>query len=262
MAGVKGTHHAHRPTVSLVSGDWHIPYHDKRAVEVFCRVVEHVKPDISVSLGDVLDCSQFSAYPPTYRMPETEYEDDITEANRVLDRIGAASEELVLVEGNHEYRLDRWAAATREGKGSYASLAPRHRLTKGRKCRYIPYDNLGGTYPHFRLNSRISVLHGWSYAKHATKNHLALSQGRSIIHGHTHRVDMSLIQDVWSPGHIVQSRSAGCLCQLVPLYRTSSPVEWCHAFILAYLGRRSDSLYTVPIIGNRCILPDGTEIAA
>jgi hypothetical protein len=30
--------------------------------------------------------------------------------------------------------------------------------------------------------------------------------------------------------------------------------------ILGYLGRRSDTLYTIPILEDRCILPDGTEI--
>jgi len=35
-----------------------------------------------------------------------------------------------------------------------------------------------------------------------------------------------------------------------------------NAFILGYLGRRSDTLYTIPILDGRCILPDGTEVAA
>ena len=42
----------------------------------------------------------------------------------------------------------------------------------------------------------------------------------------------------------------------------TSRSEWVHAFILGYLGRRSDALYTVPILGRRCILPDGTEVQA
>jgi len=40
------------------------------------------------------------------------------------------------------------------------------------------------------------------------------------------------------------------------------PVEWVHAFILGYLGRRNDTLYTIPIMNNRCILPDGAEVMA
>jgi len=81
-------------------------------------------------------------------------------------------------------------------------------------------------------------------------------------HGHTHRADASIVQNVWSPGRVVQARSAGCLSKTIPLYGTGRPVEWVNAFILGYLGRRSDTLYTIPIMGNRCILPDGTEVRA
>jgi hypothetical protein len=60
----------------------------------------------------------------------------------------------------------------------------------------------------------------------------------------------------------VAPRSAGCLRKPIPLYGTGRPVEWVNAFILGYLGRRSDTLYTIPIMDNRCILPDGAEVAA
>jgi hypothetical protein len=101
-----------------------------------------------------------------------------------------------------------------------------------------------------------------SYARNATRQHLQISQGRSVVHGHTHRADASIIQNIWSPGKVVQARSAGRLCKPVPLYGTERPVEWINAFILGYLGRRSDTLYTIPIMDKRCILPDGTEVAA
>lgn len=249
--------------VMIAFGDIHIPNHNPQAVEVFCRVVEHIKPDLAVCLGDLLDCGQFSSHPPTYGVPETNYQEDLAKANALLDRVQAASGRLVMVEGNHEYRLDRWAAATSEGRGAYSMLAPRLQLSRGReKFTYVPYGSATARYPHYAINSRIIAVHGWSYARNATKDHLKISQGKSIIHGHTHRVDSSIIQNIWSPGNVVQSRSAGCLCKPIPLYGTGRPVEWVNAFIIGYLGRRSDTLYTIPIMGDRCILPDGKEIAA
>ncbi len=247
----------------LAFGDAHIPRQNPRAVEVFCRAAERIRPDIIICLGDLLDCGQFSSHPLTHGMPETDYEDDLCQANGLLDRLQAACGRLVMVEGNHEYRLDRWAAATAEGRGAYSMLAPRTRLTKGRaRFTYVPYGSVGGTYPHYRVNSRIIAVHGWSYARHATKNHLQISQGKSVVHGHTHRADASIIQNIWSPGRVIQARSAGCLCKPIPLYGTGRPVEWVNAFILGYLGRRSDTLYTIPIMDHRCILPDGVEVAA
>ena len=247
----------------LAFGDVHIPHQNPRAVEVFCRAAERIGPDLVVCLGDVLDCGQFSTHPPTHGVPETDYVDDLREANSLLDRIQKACGRLVVVEGNHEYRLDRWAAVATEGRGAYSMLAPRMQLTKGRaKCTYVRYGSTGGRYPHYQVNSRIIAVHGWSYARHATKNHLQISQGKSVIHAHTHRADASIIQNIWMPGRIIQARSAGCLCKPIPLYGTGRPVEWVNAFILGYLGRRSDTLYTIPIMDSRCILPDGTEVVA
>jgi len=247
----------------LAFGDVHVPHQNAAAVEVFCLAAEHLRPDMIVCLGDVLDCGQFSKYPPTYGMPETDYAADLATANALLDRLQKACDRLVVVEGNHEYRLDRWAAATAEGRGAYSMLAPRIQLMRGRKrCTYVRYGTTTGKYPHYAVNSRIIAVHGWSYARHATKQHLQISQGKSVIHGHTHRADTSIIQNIWSPGKIIQSRGAGCLCMPIPLYGTGRPVEWVNAFILGYLGRRSDTLYTIPIMDGRCILPDGTEVVA
>jgi len=253
---------AHSKTF-LAFGDVHIPYHNGPALEVFCQAAERTRPDLIVCLGDLLDCGQFSAHPVTYGMEETDYVEDLRVANELLDRLQATCGRLVVVEGNHEYRLDRWAAGTTEGRGAYSMLAPRIRLTKGRsKFTYVPYGSVTGRYPHYQLNSRVIAVHGWSYARNATKNHLQISQGKSVIHGHTHRADTSIVQNIWSPGKVIQASSAGCLCRPIPLYGTGRPVEWVNAFILGYLGRRSDTLYTIPILEGRCILPDGTEVAA
>ena len=247
----------------LAFGDVHFPQQNPIAVEVFCRVAEIIKPDLIVCTGDLLDCGQFSSHPPTFGSPDTDYEDDLAAANAMLDRLQAVCDRMAVVEGNHEHRLDRWAAKTTEGRGAYSMLAPRIQLSRGRKqFSYIPYSQAGGQFPHYKINSRIRAVHGWSYAIHATKAHLKKSQGKSIIHGHTHRKDDCAEQDLWGRGGIIEARSTCCLCNLVPLYGVGSPVTWVNGFILGYLGTHDDSLYTVPIKRDRCILPDGTEVTA
>lgn len=252
-----------RAKTMLAFGDVHIPHQNARAVEVFCRAAERIKPDLIVCLGDLLDCGQFSSHPPTYGVAESDYQTDLMTANALLDRVQATCDRLVMVEGNHENRIDRWAAQTAEGRGAYSILAPRIQLSRGRAgFKYVRYGSADSRYPHHVINSRIIAVHGWSHARHATKNHLQISQGKSVIHGHTHRADSSIIQNIWSPGQVIQARSGGCLCKPIPLYGTGRPVEWVNGFILGYLGRRSDTLYTIPIMDDRCILPDGTEVAA
>jgi len=129
-------------------------------------------------------------------VPQTEYVDDLRVANALLDRLQQACGRLVMVEGNHEYRLDRWAAVAAEGRGAYSMLAPRIRLSRGRsRFVYVPYGSADGTYPHYAVNDRIIAVHGWSYARHATKNHLQISQGKSVIHGHCLPTDYEALTD-------------------------------------------------------------------
>ncbi len=247
----------------IAFGDLHIPHQNDVAVQIVKKVIARVRPHISVCLGDLLDCGQFSTHPPTFGVPESDYEADLDQANDLIDYVQRHTRgRTVLVEGNHEYRLDRWAAAHSEGRGAYNLLAPRIQLMKDRKkCTYIPYGSADGRYPHYKVNSRIVAVHGWSYAQHATKNHLKISQGRSMLHGHTHRCQVEIIQNVWGSG-IVQARSGGCLCKPIPLYGTGRPVEWTNAFILGYLGRHSDTLYSIPIMNDFVVLPDGKEVRA
>jgi len=245
----------------IAFGDPHIPNHNPVVEEILHRVIEYIRPDLTLGLGDMLDCTQFSRHPPTRGMTETDYEQDLAYANTMLDRMQASSGRVVLVEGNHENRIDRWAASTTEGRGAYSLLAPRIQLPKGRKSfTYIPYGSVDGTYPHYKINSRIAGVHGWSYAINCTKRHLQLSQGMSILHGHAHRADVAFSQKIWSPDQTIQARGVGCICLRVPLYGCGNPVEWVNSFVLGYLGKKDDSLYTVMINGNRCVLPDSTII--
>jgi len=244
----------------IALGDLHAPRHNEMAVEIATAVIEDVQPDCLVTLGDMLDCSQFSSHDPTPHELESDYASDLDYVSGLLDRWQDSCGWLAFIEGNHEFRVDRWAAKTAEGRGAYSMLAPRLQLSRDRKnFTYIPYGSANGKYPHYKLNSRIRCIHGWSYAQHATKAHLRMSQGKSIIHGHTHRADMSMIQNIWQEGGFIQAVSAGCLMKPIPTYGVGSPVDWVNAFIIGYMGRSSDTIYTIPITNTGCVLPDGTE---
>lgn len=247
----------------IAFGDCHIPFTNPVAIEIFRKTVSYIKPDISISLGDLLDCASFSKHPPTYGMPETDYEADLKQANDLIDYVQANTKErTVLIEGNHSYRIDRWAASSSEGRGAYNLLAPRIQLMKGRKnCSYIKYGSADGRYPHYKVNQRILAVHGWSYAMNAGRKHLQMSQGHSVIFAHTHRLSVECQQNILG-GDTIRAINCGCLCNPVPLYGTGRPVEWVNGFVIGYLGRRSDTLFPVDIKGNFAILPDGHEIVA
>lgn len=245
----------------VAAGDNHVPQNNPEAEAVLLSVVRRIKPDLFVHLGDGLDCGQFSAHPPTYGVEETQFDDDLNAVNGYLDEIQKHVGYTAYVEGNHEWRIDRWAAKTQEGRGTYTRLSPRINLSRGRKrFTYVPYGSADGRYPHYKVNNRIVAVHGWSFAKNATHRHLEMSQGMSVIHGHTHRAQTSTIQHVWDDRGIIEARSGGCMCKRIPLYGTGRPVEWVNGFIIGYLGRNSDTMYSITITGDHCILPDGKEV--
>jgi len=247
----------------IAFGDAHVPNDNSQAIEGLKRTIAYIKPNITVSLGDMLDCSQFSAHPPTWGEEDTDFADDLGKVNGLLDFIQSHTKDrTVCVEGNHESRIARWAAKNKEGRAIYNMVCPRIRLSKGRKkFTYIPYTTVDGRYPHYKLNGRIVAVHGWSYAKHATAMHLTLSQGKSIIHGHTHRAQAEHRQSLWGKAECV-GMSAGCLCRPIPTYGTGSPVSWVNGFILGYMGRNSDRMYFVAIDPDNgdVILPSGKKI--
>lgn len=245
----------------IAVGDFHIPQQNQASVEILKKVIQKIKPSILCFLGDLVDCGQFSSHPPTFGVDDGDYEEDLKTANELID-FGQkyTKERTIVLEGNHEYRIDRWAALQKEGRGAYNLLAPRLQLTKDRKnFTYIRYGSADGRYPHYKVNGRIVAVHGWSYAKSAARQHLAMSQGRSVIFGHTHRIESTVVQMVWGNGN-VQARSSGCMCKLLPLYGTGRPVEWVNGFVLGYLGSHSDTLYTIPCFSNFAVLPDGSEV--
>lgn len=245
----------------LAFGDMHVPYHNEIAVEIVKKIISIEKPDITVMMGDMLDCGQFSAHPPTWGIPDSEYENDLQYVNDFIDYSQKyTNERTVYIEGNHEFRVDRWAAKTSEGRGAYNLLAPRIQISRNRKkFTFVKYGGAEGKYPHYKLNSRIVCVHGWSYALNATKNHLRLSQGKSIIHGHTHALESVIMPDLWGSRNI-QGSSTGCLCELIPRYGIGNPTRWVNGFIIGYLGKYSDTMYSVDIKNNFCVLPGGREV--
>lgn len=245
----------------LVFGDVHFPQQDDKALEVLRKVVQDTKPDLVVCLGDVLDCKAFSTHSPDIE-GDTPYHHELEQANRLFDFIQKYSKKLVMLEGNHEYRVVRYAARERAGRASLSLLSPRKNLGKGRRnFEYVPYDGKKGMYAHYAISPSLAAVHGWSFAQDATRQHLKLSQGRSIVHGHTHRADHVMSQKVWSPG-TVEAMSAGCLCDLVPTYNAGSPVTWVHGFVQGFVGTKSHTLYFVPIVDGACVMPSGREVKA
>jgi len=252
----------------MVLPDLHIPEHDERALECVLKAYKYLRPDEVVILGDWADCGQFSSH-GVQSLAELKahrfVEDEIDPIKAVMDKLQKYKNKLVYIEGNHEWRVERWAAkwGGRLGPDFYNFMSPRKLLSEGRKkFTWIPYgDNLAHYQitPALQHSSELWALHGWSHAKRASAIHLDRAVSVSIVHGHTHRMQMETRREP-STGRILKSWSPGCLSKLQPLYQANRPTQWTHGFSLVYIGQSSWTDYTVTIHNGQCVLPNGKEI--
>ena len=257
-----------RAKIVLAFGDAHFPNQSDSALAAVRRVAALLRPDLIVTLGDMLDCSAFSTHPPTPGEAPGDYGHDLQRCNALVDDLQKHAGHVVYLCGNHEYRIARFAARAAEGAATFNMLAPERVIPRDRDKRrftLIPYagpDN--GNYPHYAITPNLVAIHGWSYAVAATRRHLALGQGRSILFGHVHRASQEHVQNIWGSG-TVQAISPGCTCRLVPTYNAGRVVEWSHGLALIYASRKNPddwTAYNVPITNGRCILPNGREVRA
>lgn len=255
--------------------DIHFPMQDPIAMEVALKAHAILQPEYTVFLGDVLDCSIFSSH-ANKTIAEAQGYDfkkiEVDPANQLIDQVQSNTKKhTYFLEGNHEYRVERWACNNnRVGESIYDLISPESTLSDGRKdFTYISYTPTSGTMTNFlqiapntkkMQTGGLVAIHGWSHAKHASYKHLELSRTQSVLHGHTHRQQNIATRDPWS-GKVIKAFCPGTLSQLQPIYaHGGSPTDWCSGFSLIFVGKESWTEYNVTISNGRCVLPDGKEI--
>lgn len=91
--------------IVAVASDFHVPYHDKKAVETFINYCREVQPDMIVINGDLVDMYMLSRFAKGEgRNPMSEIE----EAREILATLRQDTKaDIYYVIGNHEQRLEK-----------------------------------------------------------------------------------------------------------------------------------------------------------
>lgn len=93
-------------SIIAVASDFHVPYHDEKAVNAFLDYCKDVQPNIIVINGDLVDMYMLSRFAKGEgRNPMTEIEI----ARGILEafRVNCPKAEIYYVIGNHEQRLEK-----------------------------------------------------------------------------------------------------------------------------------------------------------
>ena len=227
----------------LVLPDIHYPKHDTAALACVIAVAKQFKPHTTVLLGDALECDQFSSHGRKTLSEEEcrSWMGDLRGLSRnVLDPLAKVSGELVYLEGNHEFRVERAAISSPQIRSLMDTISPRAFFGQRKRFTWVPYQEpvLG----HYEITKSCWCAHGWSAAKHAASAHLGKCSSFSLIHGHTHRRQEDSKRDP-ATGLTILATSAGFLGALQPVWRGSDPTNWSHGFHTVYADPATDEYW-------------------
>jgi len=229
--------------------DVHIPYHNKRAFNLMLKVATDFKPDITVVLGDFGDfysVSRFTKDPS--RKNNLKWE--IQEVNKELDKLDKLNSSLkIFVEGNHEFRLNRYINEKVPELDGMLNVQQAFKL-KERSWVHIPYRQdykLGKVYLTHDVNQagRYSIFRVLDTYMH------------SVITGHTHR--LSYIVESDGVGNPILSATFGWLGDVSKIdyvHRITAVKNYVLGFGIGYVDPTTGVLYAtpIPIIRNKCVL--------
>lgn len=231
-----------KPKQKIVQiNDLHIPFHDKKTIEVFLKFLKDVKIDKLVIAGDLLDFYELSTFD---KDPMRKYtiQDEIDKCYDVLKEFKKYCPEIHFIKGNHEDRLRRFLWKN----PSLASIKVLE-LSK-----LLNLDTLGIEYHDFEYIYRnFRFTHGTIVRQEsgATAKAELLKYGSSMGSGHTHRLGFYIKTDARGT---VGAYEGGCMCELNPEYIQGVP-NWQQGFLVYNFDNNRFFCQVVPILEHKFI---------
>ncbi len=175
------------------------PFHDEQAIAAALKVVQAVDPDLVINLGDFLDFATFGTFEQEAGFAMT-VQPALDRAHRFLAEIAIAAPQAkqVLLEGNHDRRLQR--AIVRNAMAAFGIRKANAPDTW--PVLSVPYllrlDELNveyvGGYPAgiYWINDRLACIHGSKVRSSGSTAALVVDDERvSTIFGHVHRIELA-----------------------------------------------------------------------
>lgn len=259
-----------RNDVTIFVPDIHFPFHDPVSLEIVKQAIAHYKPRRVVQLGDMLDCACFSSHDGKTpdEMRNYDFEQHEIEPAREFMRFCLQNcGELVIILGNHEYRIERWVIKNGlPGYAAYNNIRVENLLganalgVSPERITFLPYQPEAKDAAHgFWVSPNHIAVHGWSYAEHAAAQHLRIARTVSIAFGHTHRRENKTIREPMT-GTALQADSFGTLSKLQPLYAVNGqPTTWVNGFGIRFESETNPNDWELnkPMVQNGRAIVDG-----
>lgn len=239
--------------------DTHLPYQDKRAVDLALKIADYFRPELIVMLGDVLDCNGFSRFEYDTTDPRTFFKTELDEWHSLARSIcdAAPGPKKIFIRGNHEARIERWLWKHPHLKGDEAfDLSARMRLAQ---YGFDPEIKEEIELCQRSLTAKHGRFLGGQQAGTAARKEMART-GTSGVSGHVHTAATVTQRDkrglrIWiESGHLSEN----------PQHYTTELQNWCHAVTVGELSTTGNdfSLELIPFRLSYKARVYGKELAA
>lgn len=226
----------------IVLSDVHAPSHDQRTYDSVIHFIRKQKPDHVVIIGDFIDMYAISRFD---KNPERAHrlQEEVDSAYGLLKRLRSAAGKtpITYIEGNHEFRMQKYLWRHPEMHGLDVLEVPNLLRLKELKIDYVQ---------EIVKNGNFIFTHGLRINKYASRSELD-DHGISGMSGHTHRIQTSMRTDyagtkVWHCiGHLSDPLKAEYV--LKP--------DWQQGIGVVYFERNGNRFFSevVPIVKNKFI---------
>ena len=213
----------------IIVGDVHIPEQDEVAVKSVLSLMDDIKFDGIINLGDYLNLSCISHWNENKHktLEGKRLKGDYISGNALLDefdkRLPKGAEKHFLM-GNHE----EWMGQLIE---KYPALDGLFDIESGLKLDERGYK----VYPYNEIVrfGRLCVTHGIYCGTTPARTHASKLLSNVLV-GHTHSPEMCLIHSPAKEVSVVGYVN-GCLCHMSPDYMKSKPSNWATGVAILYL---------------------------
>lgn len=237
----------------VILGDFHAPWQHESSCEIAYQVLDEVRPDKVILIGDVINLDLFSKYDTVPGNPNT-WIDDIVAGGEILGAIKhvAPYADLTWVRGNHEHRLQKHLMRHDPVLFEVLDLRALFKLT-GNDKQLDNWEFINKTeifYPDLNL----IIAHGNSVRKfsaYSAKAHIDQLLISTVI-GHTHRLGIHNRSSGRSRYHHEQPLFGvenGCMCRLDIDYIDGRTSDWQHGFSVLSIERTGGQ----PLIGKELV---------
>jgi hypothetical protein len=181
--------------------------------------------------------------------------DEILRRHATIVRKNNRRARIVYLQGNHEYRAERFCEANPACTGLLEAENVLH--LKERNIEWVPSWSEGAV---FRLGPKLVFSHGIYCNDHHAKKTAQRFGAVSVLYGHTHDIQVFSSHGLGT-GNTITAASLGCLCLPQP-YLRGAPTRWQQAVtVVEVLMPSGDFTFSVIRINDHRFVVNGKVYA-